>query len=150
MDASSNDIHNADDGAIDRRTAIKKAALGAATAGVVWTAPRIEGLTLRPNYAAAGSACAGSSAVAVITGASPVSGDLAGCKFDLRATTSPTGLVNSVFHTGDATQINSVTWNGSVITATYPLQVIAGNQWQTVRSFFQAAGGDWTVTVGCA
>lgn len=39
-----------------RRGLLKKAAVGAATAGVVWTAPRIEGLSLRPDYAAAQSA----------------------------------------------------------------------------------------------
>jgi hypothetical protein len=40
---------------IDRRQAIKKSIAGAAAAGVVWSAPRIEGLSLRPNYAAAAS-----------------------------------------------------------------------------------------------
>lgn len=38
---------------------MKKAAVGAAAAGVVWSAPRVEGLSLRPNYAAAGSGVAG-------------------------------------------------------------------------------------------
>ena len=40
-------------GRIDRRSAIKKGVVGAAVAGVAWTAPRVEGLSLRPNYAAA-------------------------------------------------------------------------------------------------
>ena len=41
---------------IDRRTAIKKAAVAAAAAGAVWNAPTIKGLHLRPAYAAAQSA----------------------------------------------------------------------------------------------
>lgn len=40
---------------IDRRAAIKRGVAGAAAAGVVWSAPRIEGLSLRPSYAAAQS-----------------------------------------------------------------------------------------------
>ena len=44
---------------IGRREAIKKGAIGAAAAGVVWSAPRIEGLNLRPNYAAAASGAGG-------------------------------------------------------------------------------------------
>jgi len=47
------------DGDTSRRDAIKKAAAAAATAGLVWSAPRIEGLSLRPNYASAGSAVIG-------------------------------------------------------------------------------------------
>jgi hypothetical protein len=43
---------------IARREAIKKAAAGAAVAGAVWTAPRVEGLSLVPDYAAAGTATA--------------------------------------------------------------------------------------------
>lgn len=43
------------DGALGRREAIKRAAVGAATAGLVWSAPRVEGLSLRPAYAAASS-----------------------------------------------------------------------------------------------
>jgi hypothetical protein len=42
---------------IDRRSALKKAGAGAGlAAGLVWTSPRIEGLTLRASYAAAASA----------------------------------------------------------------------------------------------
>lgn len=44
-----------DESLIDRRAAIKKAVAGAAVAGVVWAAPKVEGLSLRPNYAAASS-----------------------------------------------------------------------------------------------
>lgn len=44
---------------IDRRAAIKKGVAGAVAAGVVWSAPKIEGLSLRPNYAAASSAGGG-------------------------------------------------------------------------------------------
>lgn len=40
---------------IDRRSAMKKAVIGAGAAGIVWSAPRIEGLSLRPTYAAAAS-----------------------------------------------------------------------------------------------
>ena len=39
--------------ALDRRNLLKKTAAGAAAVGIVWSAPRVEGLTLRPNYAAA-------------------------------------------------------------------------------------------------
>ena len=38
---------------LSRRDAIHKAATGAVVAGVVWSAPRVEGLSLRPSYAAA-------------------------------------------------------------------------------------------------
>jgi hypothetical protein len=40
---------------IDRRNLMRKAALGAAVTGAVWAAPKIEGLSLRPDYASAGS-----------------------------------------------------------------------------------------------
>lgn len=54
-----------DDSPIGRRDAIKKAAIGATAAGVVWSAPRIEGLSLRPAYAAATSTAAQSGNLAV-------------------------------------------------------------------------------------
>src|SRR5690349_20345189 len=38
-----------------RRDAIKKDAIGAAVAGTVWAAPKIEGLSVVPNYASAGT-----------------------------------------------------------------------------------------------
>lgn len=41
---------------VARREALKKAAVGAATVGAVWAGPRIEGLSLVPDYAAAGTA----------------------------------------------------------------------------------------------
>ncbi len=43
------------DGAMHRRAMMKKAAASAGVAAGVWVAPRIEGLTLRPDYAAAGT-----------------------------------------------------------------------------------------------
>lgn len=42
-----------DDARIARRDAMRKAAAGAAAAGAVWAAPKVEGLTLVPDYAAA-------------------------------------------------------------------------------------------------
>ncbi len=39
----------------DRRDLLKKGAIGAGAAGVVWAAPKIEGLSLRPDYASAGT-----------------------------------------------------------------------------------------------
>jgi hypothetical protein len=53
---SPNDHDSAPSHPIDRRSAIKKAVAGAAITGVAWSAPRVEGLSLRPNYAAAASA----------------------------------------------------------------------------------------------
>lgn len=53
--ASDDRAPNDDAALVDRRSAIKKAAVAAATAGAVWSAPRIEGLSLVPDYAAAGS-----------------------------------------------------------------------------------------------
>lgn len=52
--------------AFDRRALLKKSAVGAAAAGVVWTAPRIEGLSLRPSYAAASSAGLSSASFSVV------------------------------------------------------------------------------------
>lgn len=43
---------------VARREALKKAAVGAAVAGAVWTAPKVEGLSIVPDYAAAGTATA--------------------------------------------------------------------------------------------
>lgn len=43
---------------IARRNALKKAAAGAAVAGAVWNAPRVEGLSLVPDYASAGTGTA--------------------------------------------------------------------------------------------
>lgn len=47
-------MHTEDEG-INRREAIRKTAIGAATAGVIWSAPQVKGLHLRPAYAAAAS-----------------------------------------------------------------------------------------------
>lgn len=44
-----------DEAAISRREALKKAAIGAGVVGAVWSAPRIEGLSIVPDYAAAGT-----------------------------------------------------------------------------------------------
>ena len=41
-------------GELGRRQALK-AAVGASAAGLVWSAPRIDGLSIRPSYAAASS-----------------------------------------------------------------------------------------------
>ena len=43
---------------LDRRAAIRKGVGAAAAAGLVWSAPRIEGLSVRPRYAAASSVTA--------------------------------------------------------------------------------------------
>jgi hypothetical protein len=54
----SSDAVEANDGSskeIDRRSALKKAAVAAGAAGVVWAAPKVEGLSLRPAYASAGT-----------------------------------------------------------------------------------------------
>jgi hypothetical protein len=40
-------------GSFDRRSALKKAGVAAGAAGVVWSAPKITGLSLRPDYASA-------------------------------------------------------------------------------------------------
>jgi hypothetical protein len=59
MDESQADIES-DHGRIGRRDALKKAAVGAGVAGIVWTAPRIADLSLAPDYAAASSGgCSG-------------------------------------------------------------------------------------------
>lgn len=42
-----------------RRAALKKAAAGSAAAATVWVAPKVEGLSLVPDYAAAGTATTG-------------------------------------------------------------------------------------------
>lgn len=43
---------------------MKKAAVGATAAGIVWSAPKVEGFSLRPDYAAAGSGVGGGGVVA--------------------------------------------------------------------------------------
>ncbi len=48
-------MENAAGNGTSRRDALKKGAAFVGTAGVVWSAPRVEGLSLRPNYAAASS-----------------------------------------------------------------------------------------------
>ncbi|MBI2704887.1 MAG: hypothetical protein HYX32_06310 [Actinobacteria bacterium] len=40
---------------VDRRDLLRKTVVGAGVAGLVWSAPRIEGLSVRPDYAAAAS-----------------------------------------------------------------------------------------------
>ncbi len=51
---------------IQRREALKKAAAGAAISGAVWAGPKVEGLSLVPDYASAGTAAAGTSYTFVI------------------------------------------------------------------------------------
>ena len=55
-----NDEHDDHSERINRRSVIKKGVVGAAAAGVVWSAPKVEGLSLRPNYAAAQTGGVGS------------------------------------------------------------------------------------------
>ena len=55
---------------IARRDALKKAATGAAVAGAVWAGPRVEGLSLAPDYAAAGTASGISKTFVIDTGGS--------------------------------------------------------------------------------
>jgi len=38
---------------LDRRNLLRKSVIGAGVAGLVWSAPRIDGLSVRPDYAAA-------------------------------------------------------------------------------------------------
>lgn len=45
-----------DDGRLSRRDALRKTAAGAAVVGAVWAGPRVEGLSLVPDYASAGTA----------------------------------------------------------------------------------------------
>lgn len=40
---------------VSRRDALRKAAAGAAVAGAAWSAPAVKGLTVVPDYAAAGT-----------------------------------------------------------------------------------------------
>lgn len=71
------DSESADVGSLDarpgsermaRRDALKKAATGAAVAGAVWAGPRVEGLSLAPDYAAAGTASGISKTFIIDTG----------------------------------------------------------------------------------
>ena len=50
------DTGNNAQNATTRRDVLRKGAVAAGVAGVAWSAPRVEGLSLRPNYAAAQSA----------------------------------------------------------------------------------------------
>jgi hypothetical protein len=49
-----------DQGVIDRRRAMKLAAGGGVAAGAAWMAPKIEGMSVSPNYAAAATCGSGS------------------------------------------------------------------------------------------
>lgn len=57
--AAPDESPEADDPRIARRDALKKAAVGTAVAGAVWVAPRVDGLSLVPDYASAGTASTG-------------------------------------------------------------------------------------------
>lgn len=99
---------------VDRRDLIKKAAAGAAAAGVVWSAPKVEGLSLRPSYAAAGSA-GGAGQVAI-----PFVFNSAG---QVHAVASPSlGNGNAVLgvatHTAGGMSTTMLVFNGGPSTAT--------------------------------
>lgn len=49
------EVDETDDGSTTRRGLLKKGLVGAGAVGAVWAAPRIEGLSVRPDYAAAQS-----------------------------------------------------------------------------------------------
>ena len=67
---------SADGGMVARRDAIKKAAAGAAVAGAAWAAPRVEGLSVVPDFAAAATLAGTASANMSITYApGPVTDD---------------------------------------------------------------------------
>ena len=61
------DESNEESGLVDRRAMIKKTAVGAAAAGIVWSAPKVEGLSLRPSYAAAGTGGGGNTDFAAVS-----------------------------------------------------------------------------------
>ncbi len=59
-----------DAGRIARREALKKAAAGGVVAGAMWMAPRVEGLSLVPDYASAGTATGLTKVFTIDTGGS--------------------------------------------------------------------------------
>lgn len=67
---STAEVHQPRAERIARREALKKAATGAAVAGAVWAGPRVEGLSLAPDYAAAGTASGISKTFVIDTGGS--------------------------------------------------------------------------------
>ena len=54
-DETGSETQDGVDRRMDRRDALRKAAAGAAVAGVAWSAPSVKGLTLVPDYASAGT-----------------------------------------------------------------------------------------------
>jgi hypothetical protein len=55
----------------DRRAALMKAGVGAGVVGLVWSSPRIEGLSLRPDYAQAASTAGSDEPFTVGDGGTP-------------------------------------------------------------------------------
>ena len=96
---------------MNRRAMLKKAAVGASAAGLVWSAPRVEGLSLRPNYAAAAS------------------GAVTSVVFDLRFnSTSVTGTLDKPLGNGNVRLATAVTANNDgVFTGGADINVLSFN-----------------------
>lgn len=82
---------------LDRRAAIKKAAIAGAAVGAVWSAPKIEGLSLRPNYAAAqtGPAPQNWSAFLSFSGSAPFENLFTGCVVNSGSANASGGSVSA-------------------------------------------------------
>ena len=118
-----------------RRDLLKKGAVGATVAGVVWQAPKVRGLSLRPDYAAAGTdSCVGTFSVIVSDH----------CGGDAINNTSPPltpcspGTVMGTFNaagTGGVCLIDG-SYSGSPI-----------NSGLTCNATFESGGGNWSATL---
>jgi len=136
------------DATTSRRDAIKKAAAAAATAGVVWTAPRIEGLSLRPNYAAASSVAVnwtGTITMPLIFGGEPIAGIVGPSIDEATVTGSSSSMSPALFAIarvrGTGLEGGSLTIDG-VSTDAGPLNFTSSKQTTTGTLLQTAARGD--------
>lgn len=134
---------------VSRRDALRKAAAGAAVAGVAWSAPAVKGLTVVPDYASAGTAT-GLTKVFRILGVERNSNqiDVDSSVHDFRGLPTPDVTVSGGYGTapyspatGQVLENGPAGFPGSLVTMTAPLGV-AGNVSATMQNnptaFFRA------------
>ena len=109
----------AEHSAVSRRDALRKGAAAAAVTGVAWSAPRIEGLSLRPDYAAAQTQTCSSFSI-TMTGTVAENASSRFVSLVGTGTPSPSTPVGILFFSLESSNVVGIQTNSNVIASAFP------------------------------